>query len=286
MQFLVTLLLDLSAYLSTHYANHQLENNLIKWASSLIKKRFQKKNTTVAILGASFNPITLAHVDLIHIILPEIAKIKLIPTAQSPLKTSFEYASAQDRLHMLNLVLQNQFTSEERTKIEVDTLELTRHSPSWMVMTLTALIFRHRAHESYRLICGYDHIELMLQWYRWQDLANLCELHFYPRAEVDIWNRETVEACILLCQAGIKMTIVFNDNVQKQRFESLCAEQASKEGFKSLALLYDANATIRPYSATTIRMQYQNGGANLNNIPEGISAEVHEYILAHNCYNP
>lgn len=288
MKFLLKILLDLSAYLSTHHANYLLENSLIKWASRLRKKRAQYNNPQVVILGASFNPTTLGHIDLIRVLLRHIPKylqkIDLIPAAQSPLKTSVEYASVADRLQILNLVLETNFSLEERAKIEVVTLDIARRSPSWMVMTLSALILKHRAQESYILVCGYDHISIMQQWYRWQDLANLCELHFYPRAEIDILNITTVQACILLCRAGIQTTIVFNDELQKKQFMALCQEQAADDALELLSLVCDANVNIRSCSATEIREHYQMGGASLNTMPEGVSSEVHQYILAHRCY--
>ncbi|MGV3739693.1 MAG: nicotinate-nicotinamide nucleotide adenylyltransferase [Gammaproteobacteria bacterium] len=285
---LIKLFLDLSAYLSTRHTHYFLENSLIKWASHLRMNRLLCKNQRVAILGASFNPTTLGHVDFIRALLRHIPqnfqKIDLIPAAQSPLKTAVEYASVADRLQILNLVLEKNFNLEERAKIELVTLDISRRPPSWMVMTLAALILKHRARESYILVCGYDHISLMQQWYRWQDLAHLCELYFYPRAGVDILNVTTVQACILLCRAGIQTTIVFNDELQKKKFMALCQEQATDDALKLLTLICDTNAKIRSCSATEIRGYYQTGEANLNAMPEGVSPEVHHYILAHRCY--
>ena len=155
-------LLELSAYLSTRYSNYSLENFLVKRASRLRKKQQKHLTQRIAVFGASFNPTTLGHVDFIRCLLqssvPSFERICLIPSGQSPLKTAAEYASAKDRLQILDLVLQTQFTSLERARLRVETTEVSRQSPSWMVMTLTSLILSHRAQESYTLACGYDHL--------------------------------------------------------------------------------------------------------------------------------
>lgn len=284
-RWVLLLLLDLSTYLKIRYSNLWLENTLIHWASRLRQKRLSQCKQKVAVLGASFNPTTLGHADLIRVLLHHgIQKIDLIPTAQSPLKTLNEYGSLTDRLQILNLVLQTLFTVDERAKINIVTLEISRRSPSWMVLTLSALIIQYRAQESYILVCGYDHIVLMQQWYRWQDLANLCELHFYPREDIDILNIATVQACNALCQVGIKLTIVFNEETQKQQFMHLYQAQYSDQEREFLHLVCDVKAKIRPCSATAIRAYYQKENVDFKVIPEGITPEVHQYILEHHCY--
>lgn len=289
--YYIEILLELSAYLSTRYSNVSLENFLVRQASRLRQKKKPLSTQCVAILGASFNPTTLGHVDFIRCMLhanPRYAHIFLIPTGQSPLKTAEEYASVEHRLQILDLVLQTQFTSLERASISVETTEARRRSPSWMVMTLTGFILRHRAQESYVLVCGYDHVYQMRKWYRWRDLANLCELHFYPRAEIDILNMTAVDACISLCQTKINVTLVFSELSQKEAFHALCLQRIEDEEAiiltQYLSLICDPQAKIRASSASDIRAFYQNPVLMHTQAPEGISAEVHQYIISHHCY--
>ena len=282
------LLVDLSAYCKTRFGCNKLENLLIGWASRLHNKRLSSTQRTVAIFGASFNPTTLGHIDLIRRLLcrlpQDIQKIAVIPAAQSPLKAEGAYAAKKDRLAILNLMLQTQLTPDERKNIEVLSLEVDRYSPSWMVMTLTALIIEHRGMETYRLICGYDHILFMQQWYRWQDLAHLCELYFYPRAEIDIVTMPCIQACIALSRAGIKITLIFVKELQKTQFFDLLQAQLSEQDALSIHLIWDPGAEIRACSATAIRQAYQTKGAFLPDPPVGMSPEAHQYILEHHCY--
>ena len=285
-------LLELSAYLSTRYSNFILENFLVNCASRLIKKQQKQPRQRIAVFGASFNPTTLGHVDFIRCLLqssaPIFERVCLIPSGQSPLKTAAEYASATDRLQILDLVLHTQFTSLERARLRVETTEVTRQSPSWMVMTLTALILSHRAQESYVLACGYDHLVQMREWYRWSDLASLCEVYFYPRTEVDISNPMAAEACVVLCQAKINVTVIFINTVQKEEFFTLCILGRGEKDLKTLnqylILVCDPMANIRASSASDIRAFYHNIEPTQTNVPEGISPEAHHYIIAHDCY--
>lgn len=285
-------LLELSAYLSTKYSNYILENFLVKRASRLRKRQQKHLTQRIAVFGASFNPTTLGHVDFIRCLLqssvPSFERVCLIPSGQSPLKTAAEYASARNRLQILDLVLQTQFTSLERARLRVETTEVTRQSPSWMVMTLTSLILRHRAQESYTLACGYDHLLQMHKWYRWSDLASLCDVCFYPRTQVDILNRIAAEACVALCRGKIKVTVIFIHTAQKEEFFTLCAQGKGERDLKKLAqyltLTCDPMANIRASSASDIRAFYHNTEPNQTNVPEGIGSEVHHYIIAHDCY--
>lgn len=262
-------------------------NALVQNACQLRAQQQSNPLQRVVIFGSSFNPTTLGHVDFIRLLLAqtsdEFASVCVIPSGQSPLKSTSEYASVMDRLQILDLVLESQFTPQERARVRVETLEVERQSPSWMVMTMADLIIQYQAQESYVLACGYDHLFLMQQWYHWQDFAGLCELSFYPRAGIEIVNDAGVNACIVLCQAGVDVTLVFSEATQKQAFERLY-RAVRPEQTLPLTLFYEPNAKIRSTSATEIRNFYQKSKCKYSDPPIGISPEVHRYILAHHCY--
>lgn len=262
-------------------------NALVQNARQLRAKQQNNHLPRVAIFGSSFNPTTLGHVDFIRLLLrqtrDEFASVCVIPSGQSPLKSRSDYASVIDRLQILDLVLQSQFTPQERERVRVETLEVERQAPSWMVMTLAALIVKYQAQESYILACGYDHLFLMQQWYHWQDFSGLCELCFYPRAGIEIVNDAAVNACMVLCQAGIDVTLVFSEAAQKQAFEGLYRASMPEQSLP-LTLFCEPNAKIRATSATDIRSFYQGSKCQDSSPPIGLSPEAHRYILAHHCY--
>lgn len=280
-------LIELSAQLSITYSDLRLEQALIRRAIHLRGLR-HSSNNPVAIFGASFNPTTLGHADFIHRILHQhpdnFATVCLIPSGQSPLKSAAEYASVADRLHILDLVLNTEMSPAERARLRVDTLEVMRDSPSWMVMTLSALILMHQAEETYTLACGYDHILAMQDWYRWQALGGLCTLSFYPRAGIEIVNNLHINACIALCNEGIKSKILFANESEQKAFFALWKQHTANDSLAhNLELIYDPAAQIRSCSATAIRALYQH--ANPQQVrPLEITPEAHRYIVTHGCY--
>jgi nicotinate (nicotinamide) nucleotide adenylyltransferase len=284
MDYILNILLKIAAFLHIRWGNTFLESALIMYAKRL-RSRPTVTKQRVAIFGASFNPTTLGHMDFIRILvkssLDDFASVCVIPSAQSPLKLTKDYASMTDRLQMLELALQTHFTIEERTRIRVECLEVERQSPSWMVMTLTTLILQHQAQESYVLACGYDHLFQMQQWYRWQDLVHLCELYFFPREGVDIVTPVAVNACVALCKAGATVSVIFIDQADQTAFSALCHQQLSSQEAERLSLICNPHAQICASSATEIRAFYQHNGAKR---PGGVSPEVHQYIVQHGCY--
>ncbi|HVT63356.1 MAG TPA: hypothetical protein VHD33_07730, partial [Legionellaceae bacterium] len=241
----------------------------------------QKK---VAIFGASFNPVTVGHMDFIRVLLREpFASIRIIPAAQSPLKSKNEYASVTDRLAMLQMSLKSQFDVKDQSRLCIERLELDRAAPSRMVVTLVALILLKQASERYTLACGYDHFSQMTQWYRWQTLAGLCQLAFYPREKISIVNEVHVAHLKQLCQAGFQISIIFLEQETKAAFAALCSQDPELTALMSTVdLRCDPCAYIRWSSATDIRAYYQLSSEVI--APEGMIPEVHDYILKHCCY--
>lgn len=204
-------LVELSEHMLRQSTDPRLENALVQRATQLRQKQQGAQVSRIAIFGASFNPITLGHTDFIRVLVQQIPydfdTVCLIPSGQSPLKSALEYASVQDRSQMLNLALMAEIDSRDRSRLRIDTSELLRNPPSKMIMSLSALTLMHQANEAYSLVCGYDHLLLMQTWYRWQELAGLCELWFYPRTDVDIMSDATFVACQLLCEADRKSVV-------------------------------------------------------------------------------
>lgn len=268
-------------------ADWRLADLLVQYASQLRTASLDRELPRVAVFGASFNPITLGHVDLIRALLAhplsELATVAVMPARQSPFKSSSTYATVSDRVQLIDRVLQAELTPQDYARIRIDMTEIVRPPPSWMVMTLTALILTHRAQEAYVVVCGYDHLLSMQQWYQWQALANLGELWFYPRIGIAIANEANIDACSALCQAGIQVRIVFTTSVDQQAFAALY-QKRHPEHMLGLQLIVDPRAQIRATSATEIRSQYQTATSSTTAPPVGLSAVAHQYILEHQCY--
>lgn len=244
----------------------------------------------VAIFGASFNPTTRGHIDLIQLLLkghPDAYDlVRLMPTGQSPLKPAHQYASITDRLRLLQMMLDAHVDPCDRRRLCVEHLEVDRSAPSRMVVTLSALVLLHHGQERYTLACGYDHVSQLSQWYRWQDLKHLCELVFYPRQGVTLLTEQHVLCLITLSQAGLGLKIVFSESVHKGAFYEFCRtrlDTLQMTWIAKITLVDDPTVCIASSSATAIRAYYQQAQTHAA-IPEGLTPEVHRYILKHRCY--
>ncbi len=268
----------------------RIESYVIEKAIHVMRDCMRIPAKKVAIFGASFNPTTQGHIDLIQLLLqghPDAYDlVRLMPAGQSPLKPAHQYAASTHRLHMLRMMLDAHVEPNDRCRLCVEHLEVDRSAPSRMVVTLSALVLLHHGHERYTLACGYDHVIQLSQWYRWQDLKHLCELVFYPRQGVSLVTEQHAWCLSALSQAGIGLKIIFSDAAQRVAFYEFCRthlDTLQMTWIAKITLVDDPKVRITSGSATAIRAYYQQAQTH-EAIPVGLTPEVHRYILKHRCY--
>ena len=243
----------------------------------------------VVIFGASFNPPTTSHAAFIKLLLRTsegFDTVCVIPAGQSPMKHLEIYATAEDRLAMLRLLIHSSIPREQVAKLRIETIELENPPPSRMVETLLQLIMNHRGQEAYTLACGYDHLAHFDRWYRWEAFKDLCTLKFYPRQGIHLCQKQTVNTLQKLLRAGIHVVIVFLNESERLAFCTYCFGAEHPRNIPRLELVCDEQAFIERSASSDIRGYYQRYFHHdvSETVPAGMLPEVHQYIVEHRCY--
>lgn len=131
-------------------------------------------------LGGSFDPIHLAHLQMITHVYHELMRVfpkvdiiaKLLPTAGSPLKT--QPTSNQQRLEMLSLAI------DDVPFLSIDETELQCQPPVYSFHTLSEFKQRY-PNDLLIFILGQDSVEQLDKWYRGFELLSLTNLWVLPR---------------------------------------------------------------------------------------------------------
>ena len=132
----------------------------------------------IAILGGSFNPIHIGHLILANTVCEEfnLDKIIFVPCYIQPLKSNKDFASAEDRLAMIKLAIQN------NPKFELSDIEIKRKGKSYTVDTLK--YFKQKYDDLYFVI-GADNIK---DFHRWKEPDTILKL-----AKLIVTNRGGIE---------------------------------------------------------------------------------------------
>lgn len=131
-------------------------------------------------LGGSFDPIHLAHLQMIAHVYHELMRAfpnvdiiaKLLPTAGSPLKT--QPTSNQQRLEMLALAI------DDVPFLSIDETELRCQPPVYSFHTLSEFKQRY-PNDLLIFVLGQDSVEQLDKWYRGFELLSLTNLWVLPR---------------------------------------------------------------------------------------------------------
>lgn len=131
-------------------------------------------------LGGSFDPVHLAHLQMIAHVYHELMRAfpnvdiiaKLLPTAGSPLKT--RPTSNQQRLEMLSLAI------HDVPFLSIDETELQCQPPVYSFHTLSEFKQRY-PNDLLIFVLGQDSVEQLDRWYRGFELLSLTNLWVLPR---------------------------------------------------------------------------------------------------------
>lgn len=128
-----------------------------------------KADTAWGLLGGTFDPIHTGHLEFARVAADtlKLDRVVFVPAAQNPLKTNAAGASAEQRLAMVQLALE-EFGD---ARFIVDRFEIDRPGPSYTIATLEAL----RTHYGPRcvLLMG---SEVFAHLTKWKNPARLLEL--------------------------------------------------------------------------------------------------------------
>jgi nicotinate-nucleotide adenylyltransferase len=130
----------------------------------------------IGLFGGSFDPVHLGHLLVAQAAIEELylARLYLIPAAQSPFKPANHPAPGAERLRLLRLALAG------KTDCEVDDQEIKRGGISYTVDTLRDYARRFPRAELFYLI-GADNVANLPKWRDATELARLAEFVAIPR---------------------------------------------------------------------------------------------------------
>lgn len=204
----------------------------------------------VGILGGTFDPIHLGHLDMAHCVLhyfPE-AFIHFIPCFQ-PAHREMPFFTVEQRLEMVRLTLQN-----EKHCI-VDDREIRRGGVSYMVDTLQSLR-REYPNTQLLLILGYDAWQYFDRWKDWKTILDL--------AHIIVLNRPDYQTQPL--SKNLEMLW------QERKVDEVSVLDTSLSG-----KIFYISEFYRDISATYIRDMLNQE----KNVAKWLSSDVQQYLLSY-----
>jgi nicotinate-nucleotide adenylyltransferase len=126
----------------------------------------------IGIFGGTFDPIHHGHLRMAQEVLDAtpMEELRLIPCHVPPHRDE-PGASASARVKLMEAAL-----AQGDPRLRIDTRELDRSGPSYMVDTLTSLRESLGHEVSLALILGIDAVQGLPQWSRWTQLTALAHL--------------------------------------------------------------------------------------------------------------
>lgn len=135
----------------------------------IIKHRPDSRVARIGILGGTFDPIHHAHLHMAEVAREEcnLDEVWFIPTKTPPHKQDKQVSSAESRLAMLLLAI------EDIPYFSVSLLEYERKQvPSYTIDTMESLVKLYPRYQFYFII-GADMIHYLPQWHRIEQLLTL-----------------------------------------------------------------------------------------------------------------
>lgn len=208
----------------------------------------------LAYYGGSFDPIHMGHLQTALTLCNnlQLSKLYLLPCGQ-PVFKSICHANAQQRLDMLELAIQ------DHLKLQVDTRELFKTSPSYTIETLEELRSEISKVTPLIFILGQDAFCKFNQWKNWQAILNYTHLIVIERQELKTpFSKELVDYL--------------------QQHETFDIEMLKQTPH---GLIYQYHAGSYPYSSTQIRAAIATHAP-----PLGLDKKVLDYIKEQRLYQP
>jgi nicotinate-nucleotide adenylyltransferase len=208
----------------------------------------------MAIYGGTFDPPHLGHVKTAQAVQHyfQFDKLTFMPCKIPVLKGS-ALATSQQRLEMLKLAL------ADYQNFTIDTRELDRDTPSYMVDTLMSIRKEWGDSIAITLCIGMDTFLQLPEWHAWQDILGLCHLLVMKRA---VATKETLPNVL-------KKLLLSSETSEKQ---CLLTQPNGK--------IYCFDAGQYPISSTSIRLKIQRG----EDVSSYLSETVYQYIMMQALY--
>lgn len=155
----------------------------------MIGKNIQKVATKIAIIGGTFDPIHIGHLQVISEVAKRFEKVIVIPTGNPWLKDHTPIASGEQRVAMAQIAV-NSLNLDE--KVQVSAIEVKRPGPSYAIDTVNELSKIYPDCQ-FTLVLGSDAASNLNRWHRSEELQKLVDLLVVKRAGVDSSSFDEIE---------------------------------------------------------------------------------------------
>jgi nicotinate-nucleotide adenylyltransferase len=134
----------------------------------------------IGLFFGSFNPIHNGHLIIANYICEttELDKVWLVVSPQNPLKPRESLLNEYDRLHLVNLAIEN------NNNLKASSIEFKLPKPSYTIDTLIYLKEKYPEH-TFALIMGSDNLATLHKWKNYELLLKDYELFIYKRRNAD-----------------------------------------------------------------------------------------------------
>ncbi len=158
---------------------------------------------SIGLLGGTFDPPHIGHLHLALELMERcgLSEVWFCPAQANPLKTRQSIASAQHRLEMVQLAI------EEFPGFKAIDLELKRPGPSYTIDTVRALLGGETEH-SFRLLLGDDAFGSFHLWKEAEELARLAPPIVGLRSRVPIAPVGSPDLIEILCRGEVSIPVM------------------------------------------------------------------------------
>ncbi len=130
----------------------------------------------IGLFFGSFNPIHVGHLVLANYMLSytPLQEVWLVVSPHNPLKNKAGLLNQNDRLHLVNLALDN------HNKIKSSNIEFKLTQPSYTIHTLVHLKEKYPKY-IFSLIMGQDNLQSFTKWKNHEEILKNYKIYVYPR---------------------------------------------------------------------------------------------------------
>lgn len=234
----------------------------------------------LAILGGTFDPIHNGHLAVAQLVVNKLyfERLIFIPNNIQPHRSAAS-ASSDDRLAMLQLAL----NTTQDPKFTINTCELERPGPSYMVDTITEICSLNPEFEPW-LILGLDTFYTLPTWHNFPKLINSCNFVVVNRSFIAQNSSQTSWANHYLKNNKIHL----NDLADFKNFTNtkdgaviLLENEAIDISSTKIRALIQQASSINDTQNEQHKQNRQEMKNTLNNL---LPLPVIDYILARNLY--
>lgn len=239
----------------------------------------------IGIFGGSFNPIHIGHIKIAQEAIKDLNldKLIIVPVNKNPFKKDKVIVSAEHRINMINLVLED--------KMELSTFEIERKGISYTIDTVEFFSQKYLNDELY-LIIGSDNLDKLYKWKNIDKIAKLVKIVILKRNKKINNINIKKHNCILLNNpiyelSSTKFLNGFYDSVEKKVLEyigknKLYMEDILKNTLSQKRFLHSINAknfAIQLAKSLNYDVQKASFAAFVHDIAKEINEEDSRKII-------